>query len=114
MQFEEGMKKIQAMAGHSQEQLDEIRQGILNLASSETIWVMNSKRCCRCGALLDYFECILCTDCLEKAMYDAEQERYAVYDDEDEQPTIGTPEEAYAVELSLSDGEIERLLADED
>ena len=55
---------------------------------SETVWVMNSKCCCRCGALLDYFECILCTDCLENAMYDAEQERFLDwYEDAEWPPT---------------------------
>ncbi len=30
----------------------------------ETIWLMESECCDTCGAMLDYFESVLCTDCV--------------------------------------------------
>lgn len=40
------------------------------------IWVMDSECCSRCGAILDYFETDLCTDCLNDAWYNEQQDWY--------------------------------------
>lgn len=40
------------------------------------IWVMESECCERCGAILDEFESVLCTDCLHDAWYNEEQDFY--------------------------------------
>jgi hypothetical protein len=40
---------------------------------------------------------------------DEEQEQFLDWYEDAELPTIGTPEEAYAVALSLSDAEIEQV-----
>jgi hypothetical protein len=49
------------------------------------IWVLDSECCDTCGALLDSFESVLCTDCLRDAWYNEEQTRYEVCDEgEDE------------------------------
>jgi hypothetical protein len=81
----------------------------------EDIWVMEEECCSKCGALLHpLFEGVLCTDCLHDAWYAEDQEREAAwFDEEDEQPTIGTPEEAHAVALSLTDEDVERIEAEE-
>ena len=50
--------------------------------SNDGVWVMDSECCDKCGALLDFFETTLCTDCLHDAWYDEEQERYAAFDDD--------------------------------
>jgi predicted amidophosphoribosyltransferase len=71
-------------------------------------WVMDSECCCKCGALLDYWERDLCFDCQEDQAYDEEQERFLDWYEDAEWPTIGTPEEAYAVALSLSDEDYEQ------
>jgi len=44
---------------------------------SETIWVMDSECCSKCGALLDYFETYLCFDCEQDEIW---QEQH-IYDD---------------------------------
>ncbi len=33
---------------------------------SETVWMMDSEFCCRCGAMLDFFESVLCFFCYEE------------------------------------------------
>ena len=50
------------------------------------IWVMDSECCCKCGALLDYFETTLCTDCLRDAWYFEERERYESWFDDWDEP----------------------------
>ncbi len=69
------------------------------------IWVMDSEFCDVCDALLDYFGC-----CPNGCEFDGQDDDDFVYpgkeDDPDEQPTIGTPEEAHTSALSLVDEEI--------
>lgn len=77
-------------------------------------WIMDSECCCKCGALLDFWESTVCFDCQENQAYDEEQARFLDWYEDAEWPTIGTPEEAEAVSWSLSDAEIERLWEDED
>ena len=60
--------------------------------SIEYIWVMESECCLRCGALLDYFETVLCTDCLRDAWYAQEQDLYESWADYfNEQESMGEP-----------------------
>ncbi len=72
------------------------------------LWYMDSEFCCRCGCLLQFFETDICFDCLEDERF-REQERLEDFiypgEEEEEQLTIGTPEEAYVVSLSLVDEE---------
>ncbi len=48
----------------------------------ETIWLMESECCDTCGAILDYFESVLCTDCLHDAWYNEDQERLVAFEDD--------------------------------
>lgn len=63
---------------------------------------MDSEVCERCGGLIGYFG--FCLDC----GYDGCD--WHNDDDENEEPTIGTPEEAQSVALSFSDADIERYI----
>ncbi len=52
------------------------------------VWMMDSEFCETCGCILDYFESVLCTDCLEDAFHDEDAAMYAgwSWDDEEEVP----------------------------
>ena len=50
----------------------------------ETIWVMEQECCSRCGALLDYFEVDVCTDCLHDIWFDDDEALYAGFDEGDD------------------------------
>ncbi len=51
----------------------------------EVIWLMDSECCDRCGCILDYFETVLCTDCLHDAWYNDEQATYEAWEDWEEE-----------------------------
>lgn len=55
--------------------------------NDEYIWLMDSEFCCKCGAVLDYFESTLCTFCYEELGRDEERALYDDYEDwyEDEE-----------------------------
>ena len=77
---------------------------------SEIIWVMDSDLCEMCNGLLDWMgQCPHCG-------WDSYPEPTYYEDEEDpfDEPTIGTPEEAHIVALSLSDDDMEQLLDSDD
>ncbi len=49
----------------------------------EFVWVMDSECCDKCGCILDYFETVLCTDCLHDAWYNEEQDYYDGWEEYD-------------------------------
>ena len=78
------------MSEHELARADREFEERLDIPPSPYIWLMDSECCDKCGCILDYFESVLCTDCLQDAWYDEEQARYAdwwyVFDDEQEVP----------------------------
>ena len=54
----------------------------------QVVWMMDSEFCEKCGCLLDYYESVLCTDCLENAYYDEEQARYDDWYDYEEEEEV--------------------------
>ena len=82
---------IAAMTEHELARADREFEESIAIPPSPFIWLMDSECCDKCGAALDCFESVICTDCLENAWYDEEQARYAGWDDEyeDEQEVPG-------------------------
>jgi predicted amidophosphoribosyltransferase len=67
------------------------------------IFVMDSECCCKCGALLDYFETDICSFCDEEEAREELANSYKDWWTEEDEITIGTPEEAHAVAMSQED-----------
>ena len=76
------------MNEHELARADREHEERLNIPPSPFIWLMDSECCDKCGCILDYFESVLCTDCLEDAFHDEEAAMYAgwCWDDEQEVP----------------------------
>ncbi len=47
---------------------------------SETVWMMDSEFCCKCGCILAYFESVLCTFCYEEQWKQEERDFYDNWD----------------------------------
>ena len=68
------------------------------MSGEQYIWLMDSEFCCKCGAVLDYFESTLCTFCYEEQGRD-EERAYLMGEYDDMNEEIPKPKDHITIRL---------------